>query len=88
VQPPVCEDGVNIVKRKKRQVVELTDRDAAYDVLEKEETIKVTFQFFSYLCTKLNPVLYTWFRDSSFTCDGSLTIQVFPLLLNTGTPDI
>jgi hypothetical protein len=46
VQPPVCEDGVNIVKRKKRQVVELTDRDAAYDVLEKEETIKVTFQFF------------------------------------------
>jgi hypothetical protein len=44
---------VNIVKRKKRQVVELTDRDAAYDVLEKEETIKVTFQFFSYLCTEL-----------------------------------
>ena len=40
-QPPVCEDGVNIVKRRKRQVVELTDRDAAYDVLEKEETIKV-----------------------------------------------
>jgi hypothetical protein len=39
---------VNIVKRKKRQVVELTDRDAAYDVLEKEETIKVTFQFLSY----------------------------------------
>lgn len=39
--PPVCEDGVNIVKRRKRQVVELTDRDAAYDVLEKEETIKV-----------------------------------------------
>ncbi len=32
---------MNIVKRKKRQVVELTDRDAAYDVLEKEETIKV-----------------------------------------------
>ena len=41
-QPPVCEDGVNIVKRRKRQVVELTDRDAAYDVLEKEETIKVS----------------------------------------------
>ncbi len=25
-----------------------------------------------------------WFRDSCFTCDGSSTIQVFPLLFNIG----
>jgi hypothetical protein len=25
---------------------------------------------------QLNPILHTWFRDSRFTCDGSLTIQV------------
>jgi hypothetical protein len=31
-----------------------------------------------------NPILHTWFRDSCFTCDGSSTIQVFPLLFNIG----
>jgi hypothetical protein len=63
VQPPVCEDGVNIVKRKKRQVVELTDRDAAYDVLEKEETIKVTFRF---VCTGRVPDPTSLFLPTSF----------------------
>ncbi len=31
-----------------------------------------------------NPILHTWFRDSCFTCDGSSTIQVFPLLFKIG----
>ena len=40
--PPVCEDGVNIVKRKKRQVVELDERNNdEYELVEREETIKV-----------------------------------------------
>ena len=26
-----------------------------------------------------NPILHMWFRDSCFTCDGSLTIPVFHL---------
>jgi hypothetical protein len=30
----------------------------------------------------LNPILHRWFRDICFTCDGSLTIQVSPLLFN------
>ena len=30
----------------------------------------------------LNPILHTWIRDSCFTCDGSKTIQDFPLLFN------
>merc|ERR1712128_330974 len=38
--PPICEDGVNIV-RKKRQVVEVDERNNAYDLVEREETIKV-----------------------------------------------
>jgi len=39
--PPVCQDGVNIV-RKKRQVVELDERNnEVYDLVEREETIKV-----------------------------------------------
>lgn len=39
--PPICEDGVNIV-RKKRQVVELDERDGnGYELVEREETIKV-----------------------------------------------
>merc|ERR1719278_1334073 len=39
--PPVCEDGVNIV-RKKRQVVELDERNNdEYELVEREETIKV-----------------------------------------------
>jgi len=38
--PPICENGVNIV-RKKRQVVELDERNNAYDLVEREETIKV-----------------------------------------------
>jgi hypothetical protein len=33
---------------------------------------------------KVNPILHTWFRDSCFTCDGSPTIQVFPLNFYTG----
>jgi hypothetical protein len=32
----------------------------------------------------LNPILHTWIRDSCFTCDGSKTIQDFPLLFNIG----
>ncbi len=31
---------------------------------------------------RFNPILHSWFRDSCFTCDGSLTIQVLPLLFN------
>ncbi len=31
-----------------------------------------------------NPILHRWFRDSCFTCDGVLTIQVFSLLFNIG----
>jgi len=39
--PPVCEDGVNVV-RKKRQVVELDERTSdEYELIEREETIKV-----------------------------------------------
>jgi len=39
--PPVCEDGINIV-RKKRQVVELDERNNdEYELVEREETIKV-----------------------------------------------
>jgi len=37
--PPVCENGINLV-RKKRQIVEITDEESVYD-LEREETIKV-----------------------------------------------
>jgi hypothetical protein len=33
---------------------------------------------------KFNPILHTWIRDSCFTCDGSKTIQDFPLLFNIG----
>ncbi len=32
----------------------------------------------------LNPILHMWFRDNGFTCDGSSTIQVFPLLFSIG----
>merc|ERR1719187_824005 len=38
--PPVCQDGVNIV-RKKRQVVELDERENVYGDIEERETIKV-----------------------------------------------
>jgi hypothetical protein len=39
--PPICENGINIV-RKKRQVVELDERDGTgYELIEREETIKV-----------------------------------------------
>jgi len=40
--PPVCENGINLV-RKKRQVVELDQRDSdnAYELVERPETIKV-----------------------------------------------
>jgi hypothetical protein len=31
-----------------------------------------------------NSILHTWFRDSSFTYDGSPTIQVFPLIFYIG----
>jgi hypothetical protein len=36
-------------------------------------------------CLIFNPILHMWFRDSCITCDGSSTIQIFPLLFNTGT---
>jgi hypothetical protein len=40
--PPICENGINIVKkRRRRQVVELDERTNAYDLVEREETIKV-----------------------------------------------
>jgi hypothetical protein len=32
----------------------------------------------------LNPILHKWLRGSCFTCGGSSTIQVYPLLLNIG----
>jgi len=39
--PPVCEDGVNIVRRK-RQIVELDERENVYgDIEERDQTIKV-----------------------------------------------
>jgi len=38
--PPVCENGVNLVRRK-RQVVELSDEDSLYDLVNRDETIKV-----------------------------------------------
>jgi hypothetical protein len=31
-----------------------------------------------------NPILHTWFRDSCFTCVGSPTIQVFPMIFYIG----
>jgi hypothetical protein len=31
-----------------------------------------------------NPILHMWLRDSCFTCDGSSTIQLFPVLFNIG----
>ena len=31
-----------------------------------------------------NPILHTWFRDICFKCDGSPTIQVFPLIFYIG----
>jgi hypothetical protein len=31
-----------------------------------------------------NPILHTWIGDSCFTCDGSRTIQVSPLLFKIG----
>ncbi len=42
--------------------------------LENKSSLHFPFLF--------NPILLTWFRDSCFTCDGSSTIQVFPLLFN------
>jgi len=39
---------------------------------EEENEVKVV----------INPI-HTWLRDSCFTCDGSSTIQVFPLLFLT-----
>ncbi len=30
------------------------------------------------------PILHTWLKDSCFTCDGSPTIQVFPLIFYIG----
>jgi len=38
--PPICENGINLV-RKKRQVVELDERDNAYELIDRPETIKV-----------------------------------------------
>merc|ERR1712241_1627864 len=38
--PPVCENGINLVRRK-RQVVELDERDNAYELIDRPETIKV-----------------------------------------------
>jgi hypothetical protein len=35
-------------------------------------------------CLYVNPILHTLFRDSCFTCDGSPTIQVFPLIFYIG----
>ena len=40
-QPPICEDGINIVRRK-RQVIELDERNNVYgDIEENDNTIKV-----------------------------------------------
>jgi len=39
--PPICENGINLV-RKKRQVVEIDERDGdSYELVERDETIKV-----------------------------------------------
>ncbi len=34
--------------------------------------------------TNVNPILHTWFKEIRLTCQGSLTIKVFPLLFNIG----
>ena len=39
-QPPICENGINLI-RKKRQVVEIDERDNAYDLDEKPHSINV-----------------------------------------------
>ena len=40
-QPPICENGINLIRRK-RQVVEIDERDnAAYDIDEKPHSINV-----------------------------------------------
>jgi len=38
--PPICENGINLI-RKKRQVVEIDERDNAYDLDEKPHSINV-----------------------------------------------
>ena len=65
LQPPVCENGVNLVRRK-RQVIELSDEDSAYDLIEREETIKVSvyLSIYNYLsiypsiCLSIYPSIY------------------------------
>ena len=39
-QPPICENGINLIRRK-RQVVEIDERDNAYDIDEKPHSINV-----------------------------------------------
>ena len=53
--------------------------------LAPEYCIRTVSNFFenSRRYSQLNPILNTWFRDSCFTCDGSPTIQVFPLIFFT-----
>jgi len=38
--PPICENGINLIRRK-RQVVEIDERDNAYDIDEKPHSINV-----------------------------------------------
>jgi hypothetical protein len=45
------------------------------DFCNRSEYIRVFF---------VNPILQTWIKDNCFTCDGSSTIQVFPLILTIG----
>ena len=44
----MCENGINLVRRR-RQVVEISEKDSVYD-LEKEETIKVNETIWFSIC--------------------------------------
>ncbi len=52
----------------------------------KESVIEMCYLFINLRASSflINPILHTWFKDSCFICDGSSTIQVFPLLFNIG----
>ncbi len=54
------------------ELAELHQKNIIVDIIALQETWDI------------NPILHTWFRDSCFICDGSSTIQVFPLLFKTG----
>jgi hypothetical protein len=57
----------------------------AYPIQIRVKFSCMTYKNFSiFIVCELTPILHTWFRDSCFTCDGSPTIQVFPLIFYIG----